>query len=55
MLRLLGNHTLFSAFKRLLHLIRGAGVKKAFSILVSGLDDQYLKIFDRRYRVRTSG
>ena len=55
MLRVLGNHTGFSALKRMLHLLRGAGARKTFGVLVSSLDDHYLKTFDRRYRVLTSG
>jgi SAM-dependent methyltransferase len=55
MLRLFGDHTVFSAFKRLLHLVRGAGISRTLSVFASVVDDQYLRCFDRKYRVRTSG
>lgn len=48
-------HTVSSALKRLLYLIRGFGVMKTLSVCISTIDDEYLRSFDRRYRVRTSG
>ena len=50
-----GNHTLASAFKRLVDLLRGFGVVNTLSVCVWTLDDQHLRSFDRRYGVRTSG
>src|SRR2546429_3251000 len=50
-----GNHTFASALKRLVDLLRGFGVVNTLSVCVGTLDDQHLKSFDRRYRVRTSG
>jgi len=55
MLRRFGNHTVLSAFKRLISLLRGAGVLNTWSVFLSVVDDRYLKCFDRRYRIRTSG
>jgi SAM-dependent methyltransferase len=55
MTRLLGDHSLTSASKRVLHLLRSFGVGKAVSVCLATIDDQFLKSFDRKYRVRTSG
>jgi SAM-dependent methyltransferase len=55
MSRLFGDHTLFSAFKRFTHLVGEAGLAGTASIIFSGLDDKYIKSFDRRYGVKTSG
>lgn len=55
MLRLVGDHGLGTAFRRLLHVVRTAGLFQTLVILLSALDDKYLKCFDRRYRIKTSG
>src|SRR2546423_7653399 len=55
MLHRFGHHTLSSAFKRLASLLRGAGLRKTLSVFLSVADDRYLKTFDRKYGVRTSG
>ena len=55
MIRLLGDHSLSSASKRIAHLLRSFGVGKAVSVCWATLDDQLLKSFDRWYRVTTSG
>lgn len=54
MSRLLGSHSLTTAGKRLVALVRGLGLVQTFALLVGTLDDKYLKCFDRRYRVKTS-
>src|SRR4051812_34110159 len=41
--------------KRLLSLVQRCGLAKAVSICVSVIEERWLKCFDRRYRVRTSG
>lgn len=53
--RLFSNHTLGSAFQRLLRLVRGIGLAKTLSLIWSNLDDQHFKSFDRRYGIKTSG
>jgi len=55
MLRLVGDHGPLTAGKRLLHLVRRAGLRQTMTILLSAFDDKYLKGFDRRYRIKTSG
>lgn len=55
MLRLVGDHGLGTAFQRLRHVVHTVGLFQTLVILVSALDDKYLKCFDRRYRIRTSG
>ena len=55
MLRLVGDHGPLTAGKRLLHLVQRTGLFQTMTILVSALDDKYLKCFDRRYRIKTSG
>jgi SAM-dependent methyltransferase len=55
MSRLLGHHTLGSASKRLATLVGRAGVGPTLSTLLASLDEKYLRRFDRRYRVHTSG
>jgi len=55
MTHLLGDHSLSSASKRALHLLRNFGVGRVVSVCLATLDDQFLKSFDRWYRVRTSG
>ena len=42
-------------YKRLLTLLRNFGPGKTSISLASSLDDQFLRSFDRRYRVTTSG
>lgn len=53
--RLLGNHSLVSAWERLRRLIRGLGFGQTVALLIGTLDDRWLTTFDRRYRVKTSG
>jgi SAM-dependent methyltransferase len=53
--RLLGTHSLASAWQRLLSLFRELGVWQTCALLLGTLDDRWLRSFDRRYRVRTSG
>jgi len=55
MTHVLGNHSVLSAARRMLHLVRSFGVGKALSVGVATFDDQWLKLFDRQYGVRTSG
>lgn len=55
MFRPLGDHSVVSAFQRLLHLLRSAGVIETCAILLSAVDDKYLRTFDRRYHLQTSG
>ncbi len=55
MSRLLGHHTLGSATRRLGTLLRGAGLGASMSTLLASLDEKYLRCFDRRYRIQTSG
>jgi predicted RNA methylase len=52
---LFGNHSAASALQRTLDLIRSFGVMKTLGVCLAMVDDQYLKIFDRSYGVRTSG
>src|SRR5689334_6659593 len=54
MSRLLGSHSLTSALKRLVALVRGLGIIQTFALLIGTFDDKYLKCFDRRYHVKTS-
>ena len=55
MLSLSGDHTALTSVQRCWQLLRVVGPRKTAGVLVSLLDDQYLRTFDRRYRVRTSG
>lgn len=55
MSRLLGHHTLRSASQRFLKLLRQGGPAATLSTLLASLDEKYVKGFDRRYRIRTSG
>jgi SAM-dependent methyltransferase len=55
MSRFLGHHTLRSASKRLATLVKRAGLGPACSTLLASLDEKYLRCFDRRYRIQTSG
>jgi predicted RNA methylase len=50
-----GNHTFYSAVRRLFGLLSGVGLINTLSICVSVIEDRYLKCFDRKYGVRTSG
>lgn len=52
---LLANPPASPGLKRLLQLIRGFGVTKTLIVVMSKIDDHYLRTFDRRYGVRTSG
>lgn len=53
--RLLGTHSLSSAWQRLRRLIQGLGFIQTCALLIGTFDDRWLKTFDRRYRVKTSG
>jgi SAM-dependent methyltransferase len=55
MFRLVGDRSLFSAIQRFFYLVRTAGLFRTITILTSAIDDKYLKCFDRRYNIRTSG
>ena len=55
MSRLPGHHSLASACQRLFYLLRGAGAAQTFATLFSIVDDRYLRSFDRKYRIQTSG
>jgi SAM-dependent methyltransferase len=44
-----------AAGKRLLVLYRTAGPVGACNVMIAGLDDRYLRRFDRQYRIATSG
>jgi SAM-dependent methyltransferase len=55
MMNLLGNFSAGSALKRLIGLLRGVGVARTLWVCAAKMDDQYLRCFDRVYRVRTSG
>ena len=55
MARLLGTHSLSSAWQRLRRLVQGLGVIQTFALLIGTFDDRWLRSFDRRYRVKTSG
>jgi len=52
---LLGTHSLGSAWKRLRDQWRMLGPAQTAALLLGTLDDRYLRLFDRRYRVQTSG
>lgn len=52
---LFGNLTASSALKRFLNLVQGYGLMKTLLTCGAMIDDQHLRIFDRRYGVRTSG
>src|ERR1017187_4048698 len=53
MLRL--GHKLVSAFQQLRYMLRTAGPVGALSIIFFRMDDKYLRSFDRRFGVKTSG
>jgi SAM-dependent methyltransferase len=55
MFRVFGDHSGASAWQRLRQLLRGMGFRKTAGVLVAAIDDNYLKTFDWRYKVRTSG
>ena len=55
MSRLLGNHSPATALQRLLGLLRALGFWQTGALLLGTFDDRWLKTFDRRYRVKTSG
>jgi hypothetical protein len=55
MLRLLGTHTPVTAIERLVFLVRGMGLLQTAGMLVFVIDDKYLRCFDRRDHIRTSG
>lgn len=49
------NHTFHSAVRRLFGLLSGVGLINTLAVCVSVIEDRYLKCFDRKYGVRTSG
>lgn len=55
MAKLFGNLTASGASKRFLLLLRHHGARKTLAVCAAMADDQYLRTFDRRYGVRTSG
>jgi SAM-dependent methyltransferase len=55
MMLFFGEHTVAWGLRRLLRHLRGLGPRKTLSLCVSVVDDQFLKCFDRKYRVKTSG
>jgi SAM-dependent methyltransferase len=55
MANLFGNLTASSASKRLLLLWKHYGLIQAATVSMAMIDDQHVRIFDRRYGVRTSG
>jgi SAM-dependent methyltransferase len=44
-----------SMIKRFFGLLRGHGLMTTLSVCAAMVDDHYLRFFDRRYRIRTSG
>jgi SAM-dependent methyltransferase len=52
---LFGNLDRASAVKRFANLLQGYGLMKTLSTCGAMLDDHHLRLFDRRYRIRTSG
>lgn len=50
-----GNLTASSASRRFLLLLRHHGVGKTIAVCAAMVDDQHIRVFDRRYGVRTSG
>ena len=54
-MRLLGSHSISSAGQRFVRLLRGLGLVQTLALVLGSLDDKYLRLFDRRYHVRTSG
>src|SRR5262245_25628054 len=55
MLRLFGNHSPLSALQRVGHLCRTVGPLRTAGIFLAVVDEQDLRLFDRRYGIRTSG
>jgi len=55
MTNLFGNLTLLSALNRLLLLLRHYGLTKTAAVCVAMIDDRYLRSFDHKYGIRTSG
>lgn len=55
MASLFGNFTSLSAAKRFLNLFQAYGLGKAVIAGGAMIDDHHLRIFDRRYGIRTSG
>ncbi len=55
MTRLLGTHSVSSAWNRLRNLMRALGWFNTCALILGTVDDRWIKTFDRRYRVRTSG
>lgn len=55
MSRLLGTHSVASAWNRLCNLVRALGPLNTIALVLGTIDDRWLNSFDRRYRIRTSG
>jgi len=51
----LGSHSIATAWHRLTSLIRTLGLFQTLALLLGAVDDKYLRTFDRRYHVQTSG
>ena len=54
MLRLVGDHGFGTAFRRLLHVVRTAGLFQTLVILFSALDDKYLELMNLRFQFATN-
>jgi SAM-dependent methyltransferase len=55
MRNILQNFTIRTAIQRAGQLLRGHGIMKTIAVVVALIDDQYLKLFDRKYNIATSG
>jgi SAM-dependent methyltransferase len=55
MSRLLGTHSVASAWNRLRNLVGELGVLNTLALVLGTIDDRWINSFDRRYRIRTSG
>jgi SAM-dependent methyltransferase len=53
--RLLGTHSVTTAWNRLRNLVRELGIFKTIALVLGTIDDRWINTFDRRYRIRTSG
>lgn len=53
--RLLGTHSVSSAWARLRNLVRALGLFNTGALILGTVDDRWIRTFDRRYRIRTSG
>jgi hypothetical protein len=55
MTNILQNFTFKTAVLRASQLLRGYGLTKTMAVAAAKIDDQYLKLFDRKYNIATSG